>query len=579
MSREQGLAPSDGETDPFQGWRAPPSPMTRRESTASTIERNPSPISVEHWQGKESIFSASDIYSLEAQIVSGPPEGQIEKAGLLMITKSLIALNRSLEQERLDRQDAQQRISRLETDLMESRERERTWIRRIKTVEEDLRKSQGSKELIANSMDSFGNDIDRFDHILSNQQNYVSKVAFAKSSQPPSAPATTHYQPPASPKAASLPGTSASMHAPAAPAVTQTTFPTVNPAIGKDPNWNNPTPFDGKKEHVESFLDGMLIKFHYMPRTYPDDQSRISDSLSLIAENKDTSYWKSAITSKLARHLRNPSEPLPFVDWNDFETSFRKFFGIVDERGAAQGRLERVYQGSWSAEEYNHRFYEIAQKTGYDQTSLHRMYKVRMNRELREQILREAYSRGTQDTLKSWMEVAVTIDTENRVNKEQNQQFDALARLQQRYTRPAATAAVPTPPNRNHAANLTPSYPAAQYPRPAGQAAAPPQAAPRPPPAHLPPRPPAQRDPNAMEVDRQRRSFRPSITNILCYNCQQRGHIAANCPNATLRISFAQKQVNKEAEQKDIEEERAKWEAANPEQTVTTSATIEPVFL
>lgn len=159
------------------------------------------------------------------------------------------------------------------------------------------------------------------------------------------------------------------MYVPAAPPTLPT--PSVNLATGKDLIMNNPTPFSGKKEHIEIFLDGLMIKYHYMPQTYPDDQSKISDLLSLIAENSNTTYWKTTIMLKLVRHLRDPSEPLPFATWSEFKMSFCKFFGIIDERGASQAQLERIYQGSWLAEEFNHRFQEVARKTEYNKVALH----------------------------------------------------------------------------------------------------------------------------------------------------------------------------------------------------------------
>lgn len=55
-----------------------------------------------------------------------------------------------------------------------------------------------------------------------------------------------------------------------------------------------------------------------------------------------------------------------------------------------------------------------------------------MNKELREQSYRESYSRNITDNLDSWMQATVKIDTENRTNREQNNQFEALAKLQQR---------------------------------------------------------------------------------------------------------------------------------------------------
>lgn len=223
----------------------------------------------------------------------------------------------------------QMRISRLEMDLLESREEVSSLRGLIRKFQEESQGRAGSDELVTTTLDSYGAHIKRFDAILSGQQGYQSSRAFGKT---PAAPSSSRPLPPS-------PGVFASMHAPP-PAPTPFPAPSANLAIGKDPTMNNPTPFNGKEENVKIFLDGLMIKYHYMPQTHQDDQSRISDALSLIAENSNTTYWKSTIMSKLARHLRDPSEPLLFANWNDFEKNFCKFFGIIDERGASQAQLK-----------------------------------------------------------------------------------------------------------------------------------------------------------------------------------------------------------------------------------------------
>jgi hypothetical protein len=39
------------------------------------------------------------------------------------------------------------------------------------------------------------------------------------------------------------------------------------------------------------------------------------------------------------------------------------------------------------------------------------------------------------------------------------------------------------------------------------------------------------KDPNAMDIDRNRHSGFPRNPNITCYHCQQKGHITNYCPN------------------------------------------------
>lgn len=256
MSNAQESAQSAAETDPFQGWRAPPSLTTPRRSTDYITASDLYPTSAVHTEDPDTIFNALDISSLEAQIASGPSEGHIEKAGLLVLTRSLTALSKSLEREKAERSDIQTRISRLEMDLLESREEVSSLRGSIRKFQEESRRRAGSDELVTTTLDSFGGHIKRFDAILSGQQGYQSSRAFGKTPAP-ATPSSSRPLPPS-------PGVSASMHAPP-PAPSPFPAPSANLAIGKDPTMNNPTPFNGKKENVEIFLDGLMIKYHYMP--------------------------------------------------------------------------------------------------------------------------------------------------------------------------------------------------------------------------------------------------------------------------------------------------------------------------
>jgi len=53
----------------------------------------------------------------------------------------------------------------------------------------------------------------------------------------------------------------------------------------------------------------------------------------------------------------------------------------------------------------------------------------------------------------------------------------------------------------------------------------------------LPPPPPA--DPNAMDVDRTRRSGTRNMKDATCYHCQRKGHFANNCPDSDKPKVFA----------------------------------------
>lgn len=445
----------------------------------------------------------------------------------------------------------------------------------VKAENTRLRERMGEKDIddehFGGVLQELGEDMRRIDHIASGSSNYISRKAFAKGPAQPSPPMTLP----------AFQGTSASIHAPHPLSPQPQTPPTrasvhAQPMLlsgGSNPKWPNPTTFDGKKESVKAFLDALTIKYHYQPNTYPSDSTKISNALSLIVINPTIRFWVTAISGQIAERIRDPSLPTTFASYSDFKEKFREYFGLKDEKVDAQVKIHKLYQGTWSAEEYVHQFNEVAKKTKFDEEMLLQTFQVSMDCNLRAQIQRDKVSRRVADTLAGWQAAAIAIDKENRFNREQNAHFDALSRLQSCFTRNSTTAAVPAVTTSRVVPPAGPPPSQYYYPRPpapanpTAAAALQTQAAPRPAPAFLPPRPPARFDPNTMEVNRSR--GRPPVdrANIRCYKCGQKGHIVNYCPNPAV-LGFLEIQSLRHADYQEMLEKQKKEEKIAKENAI-----------
>ena len=258
---------------------------------------------------------------------------------------------------------------------------------------------------------------------------------------------------------------------------------------------NKPKNFDGSKDKTDIFLNQLHLYFASLPQYFDDDYQKIIFALSYMNEGIAGEWARLKVEEMESTHWTNV-----FSDYTIFRTSILDHFGDSDRVSTAQHKLEMLYQGSQTADQYILDFERYQTISGYNDSALIRLFERGLNFGLADKI---AGSEHKPTTLIEWKSKARTFDRNFRQREE-------TKRLQSR-TRPPTSA--PNPRFSNYSKPFNP----APFPH------APPKATTT---SH-PPQPLPASGPIPMDVDAHRQ-FKSFGT---CYNCNQSGHISRFCPH------------------------------------------------
>ncbi|KAJ7123006.1 hypothetical protein C8R44DRAFT_596548, partial [Mycena epipterygia] len=243
-----------------------------------------------------------------------------------------------------------------------------------------------------------------------------------------------------------------------------------------------PESFNGRPEKVEGFINALILYFDGQQIT--EDAQRIIFALSLIKGGTgDIAGNWADLQRKLIVDFQNGDADNGHIGtWTQFKTDFTAYFQYTSSKDEAQKKLTKLHQGKGSADEYITLFKGLATASKFDDEALLHYFKQGLNPSLRTAVFN---IRPQPTTYKEWLTEASQVDRTYRQGKEFNSVF---GRTEQH-----------TPQQQTQ---QKPNWPAAQTQTP--------------PPFRV------QRDPDAMDVDRQKDSR-------TCFVCNKPGHIARNC--------------------------------------------------
>ncbi|GLB42450.1 putative chromo (CHRromatin Organisation MOdifier) domain containing protein [Lyophyllum shimeji] len=152
-----------------------------------------------------------------------------------------------------------------------------------------------------------------------------------------------------------------------------------------------PDKYNGNPKALDRFLMQLHLVFRSKPTTYADPNKRVIYALSFMKEGR-AEKWAQGVLKRLE------AGEVEWATWKDFEHEIQ---------------LERLQQGSRSAEEYFTEFEVYQHDSGYNDSALVRVLK----RNLHPRLLEAIYNMNTlpdDDDFKGWRDLAIRKDRQRR---------------------------------------------------------------------------------------------------------------------------------------------------------------------
>ena len=286
--------------------------------------------------------------------------------------------------------------------------------------------------------------------------------------------------------------------------------PTRNPSPEPNPHQNTGTavhdPHHKKKTHLAkpAVFNGKEFKGWWRTvalyiigndRDFPDDQDRILFTLSFMTEGLAEKWSQNYVDWAIDENNGD------FGTWDRFKRKIREAFENKNLRREAQGRLDNLFQGKWTAEEFFQQFELLRREAGFTGQEHHNYLIALLEKNMDSVLIDQMYTTvPLPDDFEAWKTKIIAFDSMRR-----RRQAVKSSGTTWRSSAPAATASRP-------AASTS------QTARPAATPA---------------PTPYQQTGGGGrlyggmgqpMDLDAAKRKG-------LCFTCGQHGHISRFCPN------------------------------------------------
>jgi hypothetical protein len=268
----------------------------------------------------------------------------------------------------------------------------------------------------------------------------------------------------------------------------------------------DPEPFEGNRDAARRFIGTCEAYMLLQPTRYQDDRVKVLSVLSFI--RGDAAPWAEVYRDKVVSAEWTGT-------WEVFKANFLKSFGYQNEATRAVFEINKLRQGSKTAEEYTTEFAVWEGRTKWNDEALCDAYEKGLNTGLVVAI----YNCPTlPQNLQEWKDQARRLDGQWRRLTERRQvsRNDQGIANRGMISREQEGRARPDPPRFGQNRNTRPYAPGGFRPpfRPPHTPLI----------GHQPSAPSVirPRDPDAMDIDLARREGR-------CFKCGERGHLARNC--------------------------------------------------
>lgn len=240
-----------------------------------------------------------------------------------------------------------------------------------------------------------------------------------------------------------------------------------------------PDTFDGTSSKVDSFLSQLSLFLHGKRAEVILDSDKITIALSYL-KGGTAGPWAQQLTKEIFEEGKQ-------MTYQEFISEFKKVFADPNPEATARFNMDKLKQGSNTADEYIASFRELKSKTGYNEVALMEKFEDGLSTSLVDQI----YQLPTMPTtLQDWFDWASKLDRQWR-RRDVKKKLAASSIPRQQFkpalARPVQPASLPVP-------------------------AVPPSAS-------------KSTDVVPMDIDTGRRNYGPPI----CFKCRKLGHIAKNC--------------------------------------------------
>jgi len=274
----------------------------------------------------------------------------------------------------------------------------------------------------------------------------------------------------------------------------------VNPHHPKEPKVAEPPIFSGDKHQVQSFLRAVQLNFQLLPNRFPqgDEKRRILFALTYIHGGTAGTWADNQTTAMLDQDVTHH----PFATFEDFKDVFEHAFGDADQAQRARINMSilKMNPGD-TVEEYTTAFEALAIHTEYNEPAHIEAYRAGLLPRIQEKIYGDSQGVLPAD-LQAWKTKARNLDNLHNELKAIQSASSGLPVV-------PISVVVPTPVKLDEpVVHLPPAAPTVFDPEPALS---------------------MDKDPDAMDIDRH-----GNRNPVKCYNCNRRGHIARNCPNANV---------------------------------------------